>query len=245
MIGESRSAYEQMEMAWSRRSGSESDHPASMATRCVDFALDAGNLQLAQQWLEVAESEAMKTPCRNCDKLVARAVVDVLRFSGTEYDGLRSAYRRYVDRSTRVKTGTHLDATIVRVELLNTKGGDPRDGSHSARRQMLIKSPGLRGVRSLFSRSLISSDFHLASLRYCIGMDAVDDEYYTTPQTVPLHCVGMDWESFHDRFRRARLAVERTIRHARTLDDWLECDRWEKLVESRRGRLEEIVAAVS
>ena len=231
-------------MAWSLRGESEFGHSASASLGGVHVALGTRNLELARQWLKAAESESAKHPCRNCDRLVAEAEIECLLFSGADYERVRSAYRRYLDQLSRINGIHDLDETIVRVELLNGDRGDPGESSHPARRQMLLKRPGPHCLPQMYWRSLISTDYHLACLRYCVGIDAVDDGYYTIPQSVPIQCVPMDGEGFDDRVRRARLAVERTMKHAKTLDGWLECDWRQKSVESRRKRLEEIATAV-
>ena len=245
MIGEFREAHEQLELAWSRRSDTESVHSASVAVRIAGYSLNIGNLQLAQQWLKVARSETLKNPCRNCEVLVSKAELDCLLFSGADYDRIRPAYRRYVGLLSRIKRVDTPDEGIVKVELLNGNGGDPGGSAHPARRQMLLKGPGPHGIVHMYRRSVMSTHYHLACLRYSAGLEPVEDGYYSNPQRIPTVCVPVDRGSFYHRLQRARLAAERSIAYARKLDGWLECDWRQRMVESRRKRIEEIATAVS
>ena len=135
-------------------------------------------------------------------------------------------------------------AIRVRALLLQTNLGDPIAPRHPARYRLAQRLHGKPEVEMVYERRLLLVDYRLAAVRYVVGMQPVDDFWYTRPQTLPDTMPTLDRYDFQKRVFHTRRALRRAMVQAEYLDECWECTWRQEEIRGREARLDEIVRVV-
>jgi tetratricopeptide (TPR) repeat protein len=131
-------------------------------------------------------------------------------------------------------------AIRVRALLLQTNLGDPTAPRHPARYRLAQRIPGKPDVYMVYERRRLLVDYRLAAVRYVVGMQPVDDLWYTRPQTLPETMPTFDRDDFQKRVLQTRRAGLRAMAQAEYLDECFECSWRQSEIRGRVARLDEI-----
>ncbi|MEM1179814.1 MAG: hypothetical protein AAGM22_15815 [Acidobacteriota bacterium] len=207
---------------------------------CLDLSDPAG----ASSWLR-AIRKLGQTSAPGLDVSIGFLELNLALLKGSELPEIQRAYRSLQDAQARIDPDISALYFRVRIPLLDPAGFDPEDPTHPSRQALSARWAKGLSVHSLFSRRRVLIDFRLASLRFALGIDPVDDLYYSKSQVIPALVVpGVALDDVARRLRKARAAAGWAMLYAKKLDDWLECDWRQKEIGDRLNRIDELARAI-
>jgi hypothetical protein len=251
LIGDDEAALDAAEKAWAAYDealGSTSSvgsifHRPSFLLNGFYIQLDRKELASAKQWLEGALREVLRDPCVNCEFNCLNAQLSLALAEGQGIAELRSLSRQIEAHAMQLERIPSTDFQAIRVALLDQEHGDPYAPGHPSYRALSTRRAGDSvELASRYYRALLILDFRIAALRYAAGLEAVDDQYYSKPQTPRERTsVGVLYPDVGVRIRKCHAACKVAMKYACQLDSLLECSWRQRLVNERARRIAEIL----
>ncbi|MBV8856553.1 MAG: hypothetical protein JOZ02_06315 [Acidobacteria bacterium] len=243
-------ALEQAELAWSKYNG-YGYIKCGFAAEALEYNLKLGKIPSAKRWYELIVAREREVPSNNIERRECRVLQRQALFLFALWEQDYSEALTQVQELEQQLEGTqafdwwstYADYKI-RSSLLQQSYGDPLHYQHPARSLLVSRSQRSKDVHSIYNRYRLLIDYRLAALRFAVGIEPIDDYFYTRKQSLPEKLIITSHSALQDRIFHVRRACARALRQAEYLDGSLECEWRQDEIKGRVERLEEIVTTV-
>jgi hypothetical protein len=241
--GQYHKALEQLELAWSKKVQGKGFFKSSFAFNAVIVNLHLGDFAAARRWCKLLGQTEKNLPISRVAWHEAQVYLALWEQNTVEAETQACMAEEQAEGLQRPEFQQKAMAIRVRTLLL-TNPDDPTTPRHPARYRLAQRLPGKPQVDMVYERRLVLVDYRLAAVRYAVGMQPVDDFWYTRPQTLPDTMPTLDRDDFQKREFHTRRALRRAMVHAEYLDGCWECSWRQAEIRGREARLDEIVRVV-
>jgi len=242
-------AVEQAELAWAKHSGNgllKSSHAIS----AISCNLRLSKIESAKHWLKLLIAREREPSLEHLEVVECRALQRIARVyialwdqRYQDADTAMQEFAEQIEETQAAKWRSSQREFGIRTLLLQRSNGDPLRSGHPALALLARYSLVDRTLYATYERFRLQIDYRLAALRFAVGMEPVDDLWYTKKQVLPTVKITPN-SNLQDRILRTRRACKKALRHAQYLDEVYKCDWRQQEIRERLERLDEIVTAI-
>lgn len=237
--GDWRQSLEKLEVSWTKWDGS-GYVKWEIAVKASVSCLHLARLQEAQEWcrlLELTERHLVGS------RLGLHFLTSTIALYCGKYEQAIRAAERAEQVADTVQYFFRANVNFLRVRtfLLNIDYGDPILENHPSRFRLAQELRKRHFWNEKFERLKLLVDYRLATVRYVVGMQPVDDLWYQQQQIIPTQLpTHFDYDDYNMRVFRTKRAIRRATQFARWIDESLQCDFRVAIFQERAKRLNEI-----
>ncbi len=231
-----------IELAWSERDAATMNHAHATAAAGCLVNLHLNRRPQAEDWIKIMERDG-ETECLGYRADLANAKAELALFDGCAEDAFHYAQQQRqvaMDYADLIRVHEAIEKQI-RSRLIDATNGDPVDRTSGVVDVLRHDLSGKRSVQLQFTFSLLMLDIRLAAVRWAVGMQPAEDFWYQSPQVVASD-LRVAKDEMIRRIDKTKVALQRTGKIARQVDQIFDCDWRQEAVNSRRERLQEVVS---